>query len=105
MGKGKTIQAYSIINQSVLKAGLYYVEQREAKGFTLLAHSNTNVPEHQTNVHLVVFQIHPWVLHESTAMPFWCYCKIANSFIAQKAGKALHCVMRVLKTGNRNTKI
>jgi hypothetical protein len=59
MGKGKTIQAYSITNQSVLQAGLYYVEQRETKGFTFLAHISSNVPEHQTNDDLVVFQIHP----------------------------------------------
>jgi hypothetical protein len=68
--KGKTIQAYSITNQSTILAGLYYIEKRETKGFTFLTHSSTNVPEHQTNVGLVVFQIHPWVLHESTAMPF-----------------------------------
>ena len=104
MGKGKTIQAYSIINQSVLRAGLYYVEQRETKGFTFLAHRSTNIPNTKQML-AWLFQIHPWVLHESTAMPFWCYSKNANSFTAQKAWKALHFVMHVLKKkGNRNTK-
>jgi len=32
-------------------------------------------------------------------MPFWCYCKTAKSFKTQKAWKALHFVMRVLKKG------
>jgi len=104
MRKGKNIQAYSIINQSILQVGLYYVKQRETKCFIFLAHSCTTVPEHQTNVDLIVFQIHPWVLSESTAMPFWCYCKIAKSFTARKPWKALQFVMRVLKKGNRNTK-
>lgn len=82
MRKDKTIQAYSV-NQSVLQAGLHYVEHREKKRFIFLVHRSTYVPEHQIKHMLtwLCFRFIHWFCTSLRQCQFGD-CKTAKSLVS-----------------------